>query len=161
MDGRKDDNGKLRYDLLPISAVEEIVKVLTFGAGKYADDNWQVVPGLESRYYAALQRHLTAWRKGEMIDADSGLPHLAHAGCCLLFILSKQVGFDRSLGEDVDAPIPYKLTELERLANAVDEDGPLDTTVLAQALPYQPVAEDAWEGGWEEHGEDRKVGQGP
>lgn len=124
MHGRKDDAGKARFDLLPVSALEEIVRVLNFGAARYDDDNWQKVPNLEARYYAALQRHLTAWRKGELEDEDSGLPHLAHAGCCLLFLLSKQVGFDRSLTEppaeemavwgcddldelDADGPIPY------------------------------------------------------
>lgn len=140
MEGRKDDNGKARFDLLPPSAVEQIVQVLNFGASRYADDNWQKVPQLEARYYAALQRHLTAWRKGEMHDADSGLPHLAHAGCCLLFLLSSQIGFDRSLtgqkqldadcdtllaespdydpktfyavpGACPDAPIPYELSD--------------------------------------------------
>ncbi len=114
MDGRKDDNGKARFDLVPPSALEQIVQVLNFGAVRYADDNWQKVPQLEARYYAALQRHLTAWRKGEMYDSDSGLPHLAHAGCCLLFLLSNQIGFDRSL------------TRQEQLDADVDELLPLD-----------------------------------
>ena len=31
-------------------------------------------------------RHLIAWRKGELIDPESKLPHLAHAGCNLIFL---------------------------------------------------------------------------
>ncbi len=120
MEGRKDDAEKLRFDLVPPSALAEIVKVLNFGAAKYDDHNWEKVPNLDARYYAAAQRHLTAWRKGELVDVDSGLPHLAHAGCCLLFLLSNQVGFDRSLTEpaiaddldelETDEPIPFTVS---------------------------------------------------
>lgn len=85
--GRKDDFDKLRYDLLPDGPIQEIVEVLTFGAKKYAPDNWRKVEDGHSRYYAALQRHLAAWRMGERNDPESGLTHLAHAACCLLFLI--------------------------------------------------------------------------
>ena len=84
--GLKKDHGKDRWDLLPWEEVEEIVKVLTFGANKYADNNWQKVPQGRERYFAAAMRHLVAWRRGEERDPESGLKHLAHAGCCLLFL---------------------------------------------------------------------------
>lgn len=86
--GRKDDSEKLRYDLLPDRPIRDIVEVLTFGARKYAPNNWQKVPEWRSRYYAALQRHLVAWRMGERTDPESGLSHLAHAACCLVFIMA-------------------------------------------------------------------------
>ena len=77
MSGIKHDNGKLRLDLIPTEAVRGLGEVLTFGAGKYGDRNWE--KGLDSdRVYAALERHLLAWREGEIIDPESGLPHLAH-----------------------------------------------------------------------------------
>lgn len=85
--GRKDDSGKARWDLLPWGPVGDIVAVLTYGARKYADDNWQIVPDPRRRYFAAAMRRLTAWYSGERRDPESGLPHLAHAGCCLLFLL--------------------------------------------------------------------------
>ena len=93
-EGRKDDTGKARWDLLPLKATREIVDVLTFGAAKYGANNWQLVEDHEARYVAALQRHLTAWRLGETCDPESGLHHLAHAGCCLLFLLSEELGHD-------------------------------------------------------------------
>jgi hypothetical protein len=86
--GRKQDSHKLRYDLLPDWPVQAIVEVLTFGARKYAPNNWKFVSDGQTRYYAALQRHLAAWRMGEKLDPESGLSHLAHAGCCLLFLLA-------------------------------------------------------------------------
>ncbi len=106
--GVKYDAGKLRWDLLPMSAVEKIVAVMTFGAAKYGPNNWQALDDFESRYFAALERHLVAWRRGERIDPESGLPHLAHAGCCLVFLLSREVGFDPPL----DAPSRRLLADL-------------------------------------------------
>lgn len=87
-EGRKYDTGKPDYTLLPWDAVEEIVKVLDFGARKYARDNWKHVEGAETRYLAAALRHITAHARGEKDDPETGISHLAHAGCCILFLLS-------------------------------------------------------------------------
>jgi hypothetical protein len=85
--GRKDDSEKLRWDLLPYDQLEKVVAVMTVGAKKYGDDNWQEVSKAERRYFAALMRHAVAYKKGELLDPDDGLPHLAHAACCALFLL--------------------------------------------------------------------------
>jgi hypothetical protein len=85
--GRKDDQGKPQYRLLPTRGLAAIVDVLTFGAVKYAPDNWQRVDNASARYEDAMLRHLFAWKAGETNDPESGLPHLAHAGCCLLFLM--------------------------------------------------------------------------
>lgn len=84
--GTKLDEGKDRWDLLPLGPVRDIVRVLTFGSVKYADNNWKHVEKPRDRYYAAAMRHLTSWRAGELSDHETKLPHLAHAGCCLLFL---------------------------------------------------------------------------
>lgn len=85
--GRKDDSSKRRYSLLPKGAVNSVVDVLEFGSKKYADNNWQKVPGAKTRYYDAAMRHLDAWLNGDLKDAETGLPHLAHAICCLMFLM--------------------------------------------------------------------------
>lgn len=90
--GRKDDGDKLRYDLLPLEAERLVVAVLTYGAQKYAPDNWRVVPDARARYHAAARRHLAAWASGEKLDPESGHPHLAHAVCCLMFLLENDAG---------------------------------------------------------------------
>ena len=84
--GKKYDTGKLRWDLLPLSLIEQTVNVLTFGAQKYGAWNCKDVPNAEDRYFAALMRHIVAWKKGEKLDVESGLPHLAHAVCNLIFL---------------------------------------------------------------------------
>lgn len=85
--GIKHDTDKTRYDLLPFLALEEVAKVLTFGAKKYDDWNWS--KGFKfSRVISAMFRHLTAWVTGQDKDPETGLSHLAHAACCVLFLLT-------------------------------------------------------------------------
>jgi len=91
--GLKFDGGKLRFDLYPIDAYKGCTQVLTFGAKKYTPNGWRSVPDAKNRYYAALIRHLNAQKeyvdnggKGLSLDDESGLPHLDHAQCCLVFL---------------------------------------------------------------------------
>ena len=84
--GIKNDDSKVRLDLLSTKAMVEMAKVMTFGANKYGTQNWR--KGLAwSRVYAAIQRHLTAWNDGETEDPETGINHLAHAGCGIMFLL--------------------------------------------------------------------------
>lgn len=92
----KSDQGKPRYDLIPPELLEEVAEVLTFGAAKYDAHNW--ARGAEySRYYSACQRHLWAWWGGEDRDPETGLSHLAHAVCCVAFLMAYE---ERRLGTD-------------------------------------------------------------
>lgn len=73
---RKD--GKLRWELLPLQTLEEIVKIYTFGAEKYGPNTWQNLDNGYERYKAALLRHLVSYEKGEVHDEESGIHALAH-----------------------------------------------------------------------------------
>ena len=84
--GKKLDSDKDRWDLLPLDALEDTVKVLTFGAKKYSDNNWKKVERADNRYFAACLRHLKAWQSGEIVDVESKVSHLGHAICCLIFL---------------------------------------------------------------------------
>lgn len=84
--GPKYDTGKLRYDLVTPDVIKAIAEVLTFGAEKYAPNSWQLVPEAKRRYTAALMRHFEAYRAGEKLDPESGLSHLSHALCNLMFL---------------------------------------------------------------------------
>lgn len=95
-EGFKADEHKPRWALLPQDALEGVVDVLTYGAGKYGDRNWE--KGMAySRPFSALMRHVWAWWGGETHDRETGLSHLAHAICCLMFLLSYEM---RKNGKD-------------------------------------------------------------
>ena len=85
-EGTKNDSQKVRLDLLPIRPLEEVGKVLTFGANKYEAYNW--TKGMAwSRLIGAALRHLFAFARGENKDPETNLSHLAHCACCVLFLL--------------------------------------------------------------------------
>ena len=90
--GFKHDHGKLRYDLITPRMLEAIAQVLTYGAEKYEANSWQKVENGLQRYEAALFRHLQSFRKGEMLDSESGLPHMAHATTNALFLMELSEG---------------------------------------------------------------------
>lgn len=92
----KHDHGKPAFDLLPPRALADVSAVLGYGANKYAAHNWRKATRW-GRYSAAALRHVFAWLSGEDLDKESGLPHLAHATCCLLFLLELQ---STGVGED-------------------------------------------------------------
>ena len=86
MSGIKFDQSKPRASLLPKGAVNAVIRVLEFGANKYAENNWKHVPDAKTRYYDAMQRHIDAWWNGEQKDPETGEHHLAHAICCGMFL---------------------------------------------------------------------------
>jgi hypothetical protein len=88
--GRKDDGGKLRWNLLPVFELEDVVRVLTKGAVKYAPGNWMKVKpqdgqSPEERYKEAAKRHISEIDKGILNDPEWGFSHYAHAICSLFF----------------------------------------------------------------------------
>lgn len=78
---------KVRFDLIPPEFIREIAEVLTFGATKYSPDNWKGFnKQQQEEIKASLLRHIYAYLEGEEFDQESGLHHLAHAGCNLAFL---------------------------------------------------------------------------
>ena len=85
-EGRKDDTGKLRFDLIPVRPLEEVARVYTIGAAKYDDRNWE--NGLSwGRVFAALMRHAWAWWRRERLDQTDGQHHLASVVWCALALM--------------------------------------------------------------------------
>lgn len=97
IEGYKADDYKVRYDLLPPEFLHATSVVLTFGASKYADRNWE--KGLRyGRVFGGLMRHLWAWWGGKAstnksfvfgeLDPETNYSHLWHASCCLAFLIT-------------------------------------------------------------------------
>jgi len=83
--GLRFNTGKTRYDLVPAFAQEQYAKVMTKGAEKYAERNWE--NGMRwSKVLASLERHLMAVKKGEDYDPETGLFHSAHIMCNAAFL---------------------------------------------------------------------------
>lgn len=98
--GRKDDGGKARIDLIAPEFLTGTAAVLAFGANKYGARNWEA--GMSwGRCFAALMRHLWAWWGGQKADDETGLPHLWHAACCLMFLMAYEA---RGIGADDRGP---------------------------------------------------------
>jgi len=94
--GLRHDEGKPRMDLLPPDALFAIAEVLTHGAEKYSDRNWE--KGMRwGKAFAPIFRHLFKFWLGRDRDKESGLLHLAHAAYSVIFLLTYQL---RGIGTD-------------------------------------------------------------
>ncbi len=84
-EGKRFNEGKLRYDLVNPFAHEQMVKVLTKGSQKYEDRNWE--KGMKwSNVIASLKRHLSAIEKGIDFDEETGELHAAHLAANIHFL---------------------------------------------------------------------------
>ena len=99
--GIKYDGEKPKMNLLPPKAIVEVAKVLTFGAEKYDAENWRKLDDLQNRYTAGALRHIFAHMDGEKLDPETGLSHMAHALCCLLFKLEIELEDGESKEEEL------------------------------------------------------------
>lgn len=100
-EGKKYDEGKLRYDLIPPEALEALVKRYTSGAAKYNDRNWEKGI-LFSRVFGAMMRHAWAWYAGETIDKETGENHMAAVAWNAFALLTYQF---RGMDELDDRPV--------------------------------------------------------
>lgn len=89
-----------RYDLIPSDSMHAIALVLAYGAEKYEPRGWESGDRW-GKCFSSCMGHLWAWWRGEKLDPESGLPHLAHAACRAMFLLAYEM---RGVGED-DRPI--------------------------------------------------------
>ena len=150
--GRKYDGGKLRYDLIPVLALEETAKVVTKGAEKYDDENWKLVPEGRRRYLSAAMRHIQQWRKGEIYDEEMGTHHIANAISNLMFILEKELQGWKDSSEEKDISQEELKEFVDKIIDCeTHSSGPIQFEI--KELWYPPVKE----GGnpWIEHTTDK------
>ena len=86
-EGLKFDNEKIMLELIAPEMMLGIGTVLTYGAKKYAAENWR--NGIQyKRVYGGVMRHMLAWFNGEDDDPETGLSHLWHASCGMMFLIT-------------------------------------------------------------------------
>lgn len=87
--GIKHDGGKPELALISPDFIEAVGAVMTYGAKKYGAHNWR--NGFAyTRILSAIFRHLYAWAKGDDLDSETRLSHLAHAACGIQFLIEFQ-----------------------------------------------------------------------
>jgi hypothetical protein len=100
--GARFNGGKPDMSLIPLCTMEDEARVWMYGKNKYAAWNW--AKGMPwSVPLACLLRHLGAWQRGEEVDLESGLPHLAHAMCNLRMLTL----YAKTYPEGDDRPVKW------------------------------------------------------
>lgn len=96
------NEGKPRWGLVHFESLVPMIRVLEFGAKKYAPENWK--KGLDLReILESMQRHLAALMDGEETDKESGISHMGHIQCNAMFYnyhKSKQLKNIQTNGEN-------------------------------------------------------------
>jgi len=80
-------DGKVPFEYLVLSVLEDDAYVHQHGAGKYGKNNWTLDEIRASTYIGAMFRHYKAWAEGEDLDPDSGKPHLTHLRACCAVVM--------------------------------------------------------------------------
>ena len=112
--GLRFNKGKTRHDLVPSFAQEQYAKVLTKGAEKYAERNWE--KGMEwSKVLASMKRHILAYESGEDYDPETGLLHMSHVMCNAAFLTEYYKIYPQ--GDDR----PHKYLNRPRIGLDIDE----------------------------------------
>lgn len=103
-EGARFNERKIQYDLIPPNSLEWLAKVYTYGTIKYSDANWWKGFKWRKDTFGCILRHLYKWLRGEQLDNESGLHHLAHAAwnCFALIEFEKN-------GIGIDDRVPYML----------------------------------------------------
>ena len=129
--GKKYDQDKLRYDLLPVEPMRLVAEVYTMGAKKYDDRNWE--KGIEwGRIYGALQRHANAFWGGESHCPQDGQHHLASVVWCALALMEYEKTHpeldDRSLKDPKSMTVCFESSQNAQLVPG--------TTIYYDDLPF-------------------------
>lgn len=82
--GLRYNENKLKWSLVHFGSLEPMVRVLMFGAKKYAPENWK--KGLDKKeILESIMRHVAELMDGKELDDESGLPIMGHIQCNAMF----------------------------------------------------------------------------
>lgn len=130
--GIKFDGEKPDFSLIPPFALEELAKLLSFGAKKYAPNNWQKVKP-KSRYFAAMARHMNQYLqavlsndKAAEYDAESGVHHLTCVACNAMFLMEHSTVYSK------DEPFYGEKKEEKKAGLPPIDPSPIDTSKVEE-----------------------------
>jgi hypothetical protein len=114
MEPVKFDTDKAKLHLISPSLINGLGEVLTFGAKKYAERNWE--GGMPySRYFGALNRHIWTWWDGEDLDPETKLSHLKHAAACIMFLIETEKRIQTNTLDSIFDDRPHNAVKEKRL----------------------------------------------
>lgn len=94
--GLRYNDGKVKLELIPAEWTWALGLVLTRGAIKYAERNWE--RGMKWSYcVGCIGRHVVKFLTGERYDKETGCHHLAHAAWNCLALMTYDI---REIGEN-------------------------------------------------------------
>lgn len=108
--------------ILAMSGIDDIARVGEYGFKKYGD-RWNYRKGMAwTKLLGSCSRHLAAFIRGENMDAESGLPHLAHLAYDCLMLLEYPGRFDNL--DDRFKDIKEKAVEVKEACSCSCHDYP-------------------------------------
>ena len=129
--GARYNDGKPDLSLIPLTTLEDEARVWMNGERRYARFNW--MKGMPwSVPLACALRHLAAFQRGEDLDPQSGLPHVAHAMCNLRMLTL----YAKTYPEGDDRPKQWLTPRptVEDIANAMLATGSVAAEALRNAV---------------------------
>lgn len=130
MKGKKFDQNKPDYSLIPKEALDAMAYAFMYGAKKYGTCNYRY--GMEwRRPAAAALRHTVEFISGAETDAESGAPVLGHAMAALAmaeFYRSTGVGIDDRPNTLVQSPLDSTEETQLSLSEDLNTNAPMRIT---------------------------------
>ncbi|KKN15007.1 hypothetical protein LCGC14_0990350 [marine sediment metagenome] len=104
---RDTQEGKPRFDLISFHGLKRLADLMTKGAEKYGERNWEKGQHV-SRFYSSMFRHMMAWREGDLVE-----DHLAAIvyNAMAIMHMEKEVAQGKLSKELLDVEIYDDLTE--------------------------------------------------
>ena len=102
------NSGKIDFSLLDFKSLIPMIDVLEYGKVKYTvydDEGKMLISGANNwkkemhpeEILKSMLRHITSMSDGELLDNESGLPHIGHVMCnAMFYIYHSKIEYDRT-----------------------------------------------------------------
>ena len=141
----KDSKGKTKLSLVPYYGMVAVAKVREYGVKKYGDpDGWKEVSPME--FIDAALRHIGKYLAESDYDEESGLHHISHAACNLMFVADMMQNNHEKVLSSLDREYARRLTT-EEVLHILEEDEDFQDDRDAVFRKVQTVFNEEYDGG--------------